>query len=339
MRHSVVAAALAAAILAACGGGGGGDQGSENPGRDGFIVYSVSPTVQSPGHIFRIRPDGTEKLELPPGGRDGDPAFNSDGKTIVFSSSRDSPNPTGFGASTHLYKMSIDGTNPTRVTANPLSCTELHGHFSADDRMITFTMRCDDPIDYRIHRINADGSGQAPVVSDHPALAARHSEVFSAFGPNNRIVFAADLSGNAIGNPQPAKVDLFVMDADGRNTQRLTNLAPEGRNVFDGRLSVLGASVYFVTVNMNGFDGQLETINVDGTGRTLLYRIPNLAFADSVGASPRDTQFAPSPNGHFMAFVRHDQSSGNQVLMTALIDGTSATAIDASGLAAAPAWK
>ena len=332
------AALILALATAACTGATGG--GEELPGRGEYIVYSVSPSVQSAKQMFRIRPDGTQKLAMtnPEQGSNGDPAFNSDGNTIVFSSSRDQPNPSSFGAATHLYKTDINAGIQTRVTANPLSCAERGGHFSPDDRMIVFVMRCDTPIVEQVFRINADGSGQVRVVADHPALAAPHSEIFAAFGPNNRIAFAADLSGNAIGNPQPAMVDLFAMDVDGKNTQRLTDLAPEGRTIVD-RLSVSGATVYFVTARAGDLsNAQLEAIRFDGTGRTVLYRIPDIS-ASGGRPFPQDSQFAPSPNGASITFVRHDLASGKDVLMTALADGTSASAIDASGIATAPAWK
>ena len=342
MRRLSVAALFAAiaGTLVACSSATG--DGDEKPGRGEYIVYSVAPTILGDFQMFRIRPDGTQKLAMtdPVNRSNDEPAFdNAAGNTLVFSSSRD------FGAAgtvfqRMLYKTTIDATIQSRVTANsPQHCYEHQGHFSADDKMITFTLTCDNapagleniPL---VHRINTDGSGQARVVSTDPALAVPHAEVFSAFAPSGRIVFAVNF-----GTPSPITVDLFAMDADGRNTQRLTNLLAEGRTIVD-RITILGNSVYFVSVSINGLNnGQLEAINVDGTGRTVLYRIPDLAIPGG-GSRPQDSQFAPSPDGHSMAFVRTvDATTGKTALFRASADGTSATAIDSSGFAATPAWK
>ena len=338
-------AAPLAVIIAAAACTSATDQGDQLPGRGEFIVYSLSASAIDDRQMFRIRPDGTQKLAMTdPVNRTNDsPTFNSDGNTVLFLSSRDFSVPPAFVSRTlrMLYKTSIDATVQSRVTANPpAACKEGEGHFSADDKMIAFILTCHDsttpvPGTSLVYRINADGSGQTRVVSDHPALAAPHGETFAAFTPAGRIVFAVDF-GSVDAEFNSLNVDLFVMDADGKNTQRLTNLAAEGRTIND-RITIVGNSVYFVTLDMNALNnGRLEAIGVDGTGRTVVYPIPDISFAGG-HPLPQDSQFTVSKGR--MAFVRQLLPSGQKMLMTAALDGTGAMPIDSSAVPWTPSWK
>lgn len=324
-RAATLAIAIAAAACTSAT-----DQGDSLPGRGEYIVYSVSATAGGNAQLFRIRPDGTQKLQMtdPVNGNNDSPSFNSDGNTVLFVSTRDSTGPSGGRM---IYKTSIDATVQTRVTANsPQHCFEYDPRFAADDKTIVFALSCDTTGAFYIpliFRINADGSGQARVVPDDPTIATATQRYPGFTTSGTAIVFAATPAGSGT-------EDIFVMDLDGRNTHRLTNLAAEGRTV-SGRVTMLGNSVYFVTIDGNHFNnGQLEAIGADGTGRTVLLHIADATTFIGV----QDQDFTVSPDGHSIAFVRRaDFSSG--ALMKAATDGTGATTLDASGNATLPAWK
>src|SRR2546421_2790819 len=88
-RLPQLAAAILIASFAACTGSSG-DAG-DNPSRGEWIVYSVSPSVRSERQMFRIRPDGTQKLQMtdPVNKNNDSPSFNSDGNVVLFLSSRE----------------------------------------------------------------------------------------------------------------------------------------------------------------------------------------------------------------------------------------------------------
>lgn len=340
-RLSQLVAVLLVASFAACTGTSG-DSG-DNPGRGEWIVYSWNAQEFGPPQLYRIRPDGTQRNQLtdPVNRTNDEAAFSADGNQIVFSSQRDFPTIAQNPTLRMLCKTALDGIVQTKETANsPLHCSEHFGQFSPDAKMITFWMACDN-IGLQlsnlelVYRVNTDGTGQVQVISDHPALPAGSTEVWPAFTPDGKgIVFEAESPAHI------ATFDLYVMDLDGKNTRRLTDLFAEGRTVLR-RPAVVGDSVFFETISTTTFqqDAKIEAIKVDGTGRTVIYNIRNLTAPPNLTGVAEDRHFTVSANGRSMAFARFDPATGHEVLMSTLIDGTSPMVLDAGGYAELPAWK
>ena len=82
--------------------------------RDGrFIVYQQDP------HIWRVRSDGSEPIELTHGRLDVHPDVSPDGKSVYYASFADwSP---GIGGEPTLWRVSIDGGEPTQISRQPSS--------------------------------------------------------------------------------------------------------------------------------------------------------------------------------------------------------------------------
>src|SRR6266851_6699796 len=108
-RLSQLVAVVLIGSFAACTGTSG-DSG-DNPGRGEWIVYSWSAQEFGAPQLYRIRPDGTQKLPLtdPVNGTNDEAAFSADGNQIVFSSQRDFPVSAVNPTLRMLYKTALDG--------------------------------------------------------------------------------------------------------------------------------------------------------------------------------------------------------------------------------------
>ncbi len=78
------------------------------PASSGLIVFSSNRS--GPWRIYTVRPDGSEMRELSKAGadeQDVDPVFNSDGKQVLFTSTR--------GGNVGVWKMPVDGGAAERI--------------------------------------------------------------------------------------------------------------------------------------------------------------------------------------------------------------------------------
>jgi Tol biopolymer transport system component len=82
--------------------------------RDGrYIVYQQDP------HIWRVKSDGTEPVQLTHGRLDVHPDVSPDGKSVYYASFADwTP---GIGGEPTLWRVSIDGGEPTQISHQPSS--------------------------------------------------------------------------------------------------------------------------------------------------------------------------------------------------------------------------
>jgi len=200
--------------------------------------------------IYRMNSDGSDVVRLTTApAKDSYPFWSSDGTKIIFCSQRDD------GHTYEVYLMDSDGTDPTRITNNSVS--EEWAYLSPDMQKIVYAVG---PFpDYSLYVMNVDGSDSHQVFSsdksaafpkwsrDGGTIAFNHVILSSGniigdicltdadggdfrqmtttggdlvsespyWSPDgSRIVFQSNRTGN---------FQIYVMNADGSNTVRLTN--------------------------------------------------------------------------------------------------------------------
>ena len=142
---------------------------------------------------------------------DVSPSWSPDGKQIAFMSRRDGHVIDGF-PTYEIYVMDADGDNPQNLTNNLHD--DWYPSWSPDGKQIAFASRRDG--NYEIYVMDADGSNPQNL-TNHPLNDRDPS--WSSDG--ERIVFSARRDGH-FENEHTMTYEIYVMDADGGNQQRLT---------------------------------------------------------------------------------------------------------------------
>ncbi len=134
---------------------------------------------------------------------DRDPSWSPDGKRIAFMSDFD------------IYVMDADGGNQRNITNHPNG--DWDPSWSPDGKRIAFvTAREEDDWNNEIYVMNADGGNQRNITNN------RHLVWGPAWSPDGkRIVFVSQREGH-FRSRFGITSEIYVMDADGQNEQRLT---------------------------------------------------------------------------------------------------------------------
>ncbi len=145
--------------------------------------------------------------------RDLAPSWSPDGTRIAFMSERD-----GNG---EIYMMDADGGNQQNLTNNPAG--DWNPSWSPDGKRIAFVSDRDGILDIHgfptseIYVMDADGKNPQNLTNNR---AGDWSPEWSPDG--KRIVFMSYREGHFIGDFELITSEIYVMDVDGGNQQRLT---------------------------------------------------------------------------------------------------------------------
>jgi TolB protein len=192
-----------------------------------------------------------------------------------------------------IFAADADGKNLKRLTSTP--GYDAEATMSTDGKKIVFTSVRDGDLD--IYTMDADGKNVKRLTAE---LGYDGGPFFSRDG--KRIVYRAHhpqtpeqiarykqlLAENVI---EPARFEIWVMDADGRNKRQVTNLGVASFAPFfhpDGRRIIFSSN----HPNPRGRDFNLFVINTDGTG------LEQVTFNDTFDGFPMF-----SPDGRRLVFA------------------------------------
>jgi hypothetical protein len=181
--------------------------------------------------LFVIRPDGSDKRQLPAGG--GEPSWSADGRTIYVAMG------TGVGA------VRLDGGEGPPFT-NTTGGVERDVRWSPDGTRAAFASDAGGG-QYRTYIRNADGTGLRGITT------GGMDEFPVDWSPDGRSLLV-------MANDHTTALWTVVVDADGGNRRQVRMgsvpqaWSPDGRRI----------------LAYDGHDGRLHTMNADGTGVTFL---------------------------------------------------------------------
>jgi len=169
-------------------------------------------------------------------GLDYDAVLSPDGRWVVFTSER--------SGQPHLYVLDALAGGAPRLLVDS-SCMEDQAAISADGRQIAFMSDCSGNAE--IYLLPFDPSATQPLSKARNLTHSRAGNFRPTFSPDGtRIVFSSDRDKSAAGHAffsfaRQREGDLYAMDLDGSNLQRLTNTAnwngsptftPDGKSIY-----------------------------------------------------------------------------------------------------------
>ena len=174
---------------------------------DGSKIAFSSSRDGNP-EIYVIDADGKNPMRLTHHGRaDRSPSWSPDSRKIAFESNRDG----GF-AFKDVFVMDADGKNAINLTINPEVLSNQYPCWSPDGSKIAFQSRRDNHAHPEIYTMNTNGKQILRLTEGNGA------NVRPSWSPNGKkIAYVSDRAGDW---------NIYVMDADGQNTVRITQTPP-----------------------------------------------------------------------------------------------------------------
>ena len=195
---------IAALLFVSCDSSPNAESESGGSQIDNQIAFEMY--TKDSKEIYVVDSDGSNSKRLTDNGTyEGDPIISPDGTEIAFLSDRNSSD----GQAVDLFVMNADGSNVREVTE--LSTFSGRMDWSADGEKLVYSDLSNDNAD--IYVVNVDGSGKTRLTDDpefrdyHPSWSPDGSQiVFDRYGGGDYLDY-----------------DLYTMDSNGGNLQRLTD--------------------------------------------------------------------------------------------------------------------
>jgi Tol biopolymer transport system component len=287
-RQMLAAAALVLTFAYGCGGEETVDHGGSLVSEEGQIAFSrfirfTPPNFESEVYTINVDGSGEKRLTDSPG-LDAFPAWSPDGERIAFATDRD--------GNWELYVMEADGAEQRRLTNTPED--ESSPAWSPDGEKIAYVTDVFEGNE-TIRVMNADGSGRKRLADGN----------WPSWSPDGERIVYTVYSASEAGR-------LFVMNSDGSEQRWLGgSLLQRLSGIADGEepaWSPDGEKIAFAYER----DGEIYTMNVDGSGRTRLTDTPGYDHWPPTW-SPDGTRIAftsEGPDGTGEIYVMNSDATG-----------------------------
>jgi len=250
--------------------------------------------------VYVMNADGSGKRNLTRSRASDDyPKWSPDGQRIAFLRAAPllSNRVPGLGVNNlygyDLYVVNADGSGLRRLTLNPKGSYHYQLVWSPDGRTIYFGR----------YLVRTDGSG---------ARRLPYIPITAVWSPDGRrIAFAAKPDWCRTG-PRPCYAshsDIYVMNADGSGTRKLTHNA---RNNAEPAWSPDGRKIAFRSTRNGNRD--IYVMNADGSGKRNLTRHPARDGSPSWSPDGRRIAFVSNRDGRLEAHVMNADGSGQRSL-------------------------
>jgi len=166
---------------------------------DGIKIAFSRYTDQSHSNIFVMNADGSNVQQITSNSDENmRPDWSPDGTRILFNTNKD--------GNYEIYLMNADGSNQQRLTNT--TAFEIFPQLSHEGNQIIYARIVMNPFYGEVHLLNLDDSSDVALTQN----SRSENPVWSSDG--KQIAFQTSRDGN---------FEIYVMNADGSNQQRLTN--------------------------------------------------------------------------------------------------------------------